>query len=462
MKFVDLFAGLGGFHMALSRLGHTCVFACEIDNSLKDLYERNFGISPAGDISLIDPTDIPEHDILCAGFPCQPFSKARKRNGRAKPELSDQYLNILRILEHHKPRFLIMENVPDLLNHETGATWQYIECRLRELDYDVDFEILSPHNFGIPQIRRRMYIVGDRNPLVNLEWPQPSENARSPSIESILEPDPPGARRISDSIHNCIDVWQEFLDQVPHDEKIPLPLWSMEFGATYPYQQRTPHSTPTDVLKRDFLGSHGRSLSDAVSREEVFARLPSHARRLQNVFPKWKIDMIEKNRLFYRKHREWIDGWMEKIKPFPSSFQKFEWNCNERDPRREHRVIRDLVIQTRPSGVRVKRRTTAPSLIAMTATQVPIIGWEARYMTVTECKRLQSIDDPFELPKPDDKAYSALGNAVNVSIASRVAKALTLREVPADVLREPESHLSPKTGTDSDLRLHSVQTTSVA
>ena len=427
MRFIDLFAGLGGFHMALSRLGHSCVFASEIDNSLKDLYERNFGISPAGDIGLIDPADIPEHDILCAGFPCQPFSKARKRNGSAQPELSEQYLNILRILDHHQPRFLILENVPDLLNHEAGATWQQIVDRLRCLGYNVDFKVLSPHDFGIPQIRRRMYIVGDRTPLGNLKWPEPPKNIKSPSIENILELDPPGARRISDSVQNCIDVWQEFLDRVPPNEKIPLPLWSMEFGATYPYRQSTPHCTDTDVLKRDFLGSHGKCLSDATSREEIFGRLPSHARRPQNVFPKWKIDMIEKNRSFYRKHREWIDDWMVKIKPFPSSFQKFEWNCNERNPSQEHRVILDHVIQTRPSGVRVKRRTTAPSLIAMTATQVPIIGWESRYMTVRECKRLQSIDDGIKLPDQATRAYAALGNAVNVKVANSVADALTNR-----------------------------------
>ena len=195
--------------------------------------------------------------------------------------MSDHYLNILRILEHHQPRFLIMENVPDLLNHEAGATWQHIEGRLCELGYDVDFKILSPHNFGIPQIRRRDVHVGARTPLENLEWPQPSKDTGAPSIDSILEPPPPDARKISDSIEDCIDVWQEFVDRVPRHEKIPLPLWSMEFKATYPYRHSTPYSTPTDTLKRNFFGSHGKRLDDADSRSEVLARLPSHARRPQ-------------------------------------------------------------------------------------------------------------------------------------------------------------------------------------
>ena len=118
---------------------------------------------------------------------------------------------------------------------------------------------------------------------------------------------------------------------------------------------------------------------------------------------------------------------MEKIKEFPSSFQKLEWNCQERDPRKEVRQIRNYVIQIRASGVRVKRTTTAPSLVAMTATQVPIIGWEGRYMTPGECKRLQSMAG-IELPTRNSKAYAALGNAVNVTVAQLVAEALLATE----------------------------------
>ena len=114
---------------------------------------------------------------------------------------------------------------------------------------------------------------------------------------------------------------------------------------------------------------------------------------------------------------------MEKIRDFPSSFQKLEWNCQEKDPRSENRQIRDYLLQVRASGVRVKRATTAPSLVAMTATQVPIIGWENRYMTPDECKRLQSMD-ALELPEQATKAYAALGNAVNVDVAQLVADAL--------------------------------------
>jgi DNA (cytosine-5)-methyltransferase 1 len=242
------------------------------------------------------------------------------------------------------------------------------------------------------------------------------------SIDSVLDSSPPGARRVPEQVERCLDVWQEFLDLVPKDEKIPHPLWSMEFGATYRFRRTTPSATGVETLRR-YRGSHGASLSRASTKEELFSFLPSHARTEQTRFPDWKIGFIRRNRDFYDRHKAWLDQWMEKIREFPSSFQKLEWNCQEKDPRSEVRQIRDYVLQIRASGVRVKRKTTAPSLVAMTATQVPIIGWESRYMTPLECKRLQSMDE-LELPEQATRAYAALGNAVNVQVAQLVAEAL--------------------------------------
>jgi DNA (cytosine-5)-methyltransferase 1 len=134
MKFIDLFAGLGGFHLALRRLGHTCVFASEIDEDLRQLYQRNFGLLPAGDIRQVSVTDIPSHDILCAGFPCQPFSKAGDQQGFDHPIWGDLFDWVLPIIEHHKPRYILIENVPNLQRHDDGKTWDKIlthaMCRL--------------------------------------------------------------------------------------------------------------------------------------------------------------------------------------------------------------------------------------------------------------------------------------------------------------------------------------------
>ena len=329
MKFIDLFAGLGGFHVALGKLGHTCVFASEIDDTLRNLYAENFRMPVAGDICGVKPEDIPEHDILCAGFPCQPFSKARKRDNPNHSELSELYKEIIRIIHDHEPRYFILENVPDLLRHDNGNTWKSIKGQLEGLDaeYDVDVRVISPYEFGIPQIRKRAYIVGSRTSLDGFEWPVSNEDNQTPDLKKLLDSNPEDAKPISDSVKNCLKIWQEFLEKLPPDEKIPLPLWSMEFGATYPYEKSTPYSTPIDVLKRKYHGSYGQDLSKANNEKEVFALLPSHARTAQDEFPQWKVKMIRKNRQFYKKHKDWLDGWMQKIREYPSSFQKLEWNC---------------------------------------------------------------------------------------------------------------------------------------
>ena len=441
MHFIDLFAGLGGFHLALKNLGHRCVFASEIDESLQATYNENFGMTPAGDIREVEVESIPSHDILCAGFPCQPFSKARDYSEPGDSELSELYLQILRVIRYHHPQFLILENVPNFEKHEDGRTWERVNDLLRGEGYSVRLAKLSPHEFRIPQIRHRIYIVGSLSSLGAFQWPEKSKT--NVSINAVLDSRPEGARQIPEKVEQCLDVWQEFLDLVPKDEKIPHPLWSMEFGATYTYAGSTPWAADARTL-RSQRGSHGVSLSQAESKEDMLALLPSHARTAQERFPGWKIAFIKRNREFYSRHKSWLDGWMEKIKEFPSSIQKLEWNCQEKNPRREVRQIRDYVIQIRASGVRVKRKTTAPSLVAMTATQVPVIGWESRYMTPLECKRLQSMDN-LSLPTPNTRAYAALGNAINVKVAQLVAKALlaTGDRGPKPILDEMERVTSP-------------------
>lgn len=412
-----MFAGLGGFNLALGKLGHECVFATEIDEGLRDLYEKNFGVKPSGDIREVNEREIPGHEILCAGFPCQPFSKAGMQPGLRDRDFGRLYREILRIVGYHHPKFVILENVPNLQLHNDGKTWKKIERLLRQEGYDVSIRKLSPHHFGVPQIRERIYIVGSLSPLDGFAWPEPLSPRPSFSIRGVLERKPADARPIPGRVEECLSVWQDFLDKIPKAEKIPHPIWSMEFGATYPYRNRTPFGTPVNELAR-YRGSFGARLRGK-RRNDVFERLPSHARRPQRKFPMWKIGFIRKNRQFYRRHKSWIDKWKPRIMSFPSSFQKLEWNCQG-----EPRTLKQYVVQIRASGVRVKRATTAPSLVAMTATQVPIIAWEDRYMTPEECKRLQSMDDLMHLPKSPAKAYEALGGAINVEVAKRVAEAL--------------------------------------
>ncbi len=415
MKFIDLFAGLGGFRLALQKLGHQCVFACEIDDTLREVYKLNFGMGPVGDIRGVAEADIPQHDILCAGFPCQPFSKAGSQYGLKDPKLGTLLFEILRIVRYHKPKFLILENVPNFEKHDRGKTWDKVEKLLCQEGYDIRQKKISPHYYGIPQIRERIYIVGSLELLDSFALPQ--TNNTDTSILSVLDSKPPEAKLIPAQVKQCLEIWQAFLDKIPENNKVPHPIWSMEFGATYPYENLTPYSLSLPELRR-YRGSYGQSL-DVADRQELFKLLPSHARREDMQFPDWKVKFIKLNREFYESNRSWIDKWKPKIIDFPSSFQKFEWNCQG-----EIRDISRYIIQIRASGVRVKRPTTAPSLVAMTATQVPIIAWEERYMTPNECKRLQSMDDLKNLPQSPTKAYEALGNAINVEVAKLVAKSL--------------------------------------
>ena len=168
MRFIDIFAGLAYFNIALEALGHTCVFASEIDWNLRSLYQENFGLRAAGDITEISSTDILDHDILCAGFPCQPFSKARQRNRRGNTDFGDLYQEFLRIARVSRPQYIIMENVPDLLNHNAGNTWNDITGSLRDAGYEVaEPHILSPHYFRVPQTGRRLYIIASLSSLGN-------------------------------------------------------------------------------------------------------------------------------------------------------------------------------------------------------------------------------------------------------------------------------------------------------
>ena len=215
MNFIDLFSGLGGFHIALADLGHECVFACEIDRELQDTYELNFGLRPAGDIRTVNVKSIPKHDILCAGFPCQPFSKAGFREGLKDKDRGPLFYEILRILKFHKPEYVILENVPHIRRQDDGKTWEMIQKSLKSEGYDISDNNLSPHHFGIPQIRLRTYIVASRKGLTGFKWPEHSHHKQSISLKDVLDHKPKEAIPMPKKVYDCLNLWQEFRNYQP-------------------------------------------------------------------------------------------------------------------------------------------------------------------------------------------------------------------------------------------------------
>ncbi len=157
-RFIDLFAGIGGFHVALKKQGMDCVFASEIDKAAADAYARNFNHEPAGDICTVASSNIPEHDILCAGFPCQPFSRAGKRDG-INDDRGRLFYEIVRIAKHHKPMVLLLENVKTILTIDNGHVKREIYRSLEKIGYRLDHVVLNAGNFGIAQKRERCYFV---------------------------------------------------------------------------------------------------------------------------------------------------------------------------------------------------------------------------------------------------------------------------------------------------------------
>ena len=378
-KFIDLFAGIGGFHQAMEQLGGECVLASEIDKYAIETYKENYGIDSDIDIRNLKVEDVPAHDVLCAGFPCQAFSKAGKQEGFDDETRGTLFFEIERILKHHHPKYIILENVRNLASHDKGRTWRTIEEHLHKAGYRLTPKplIVSPHYFGTPQLRERVVILGIYDPErvyepldIDLgEFKHKNDN----SIYTILDEKNVGEEyNISETEEKVLTMWDEFYKGVDLDV-IGFPVWFEWFKK----------EAPDD-------------------------------------FKPWKKEFVRKNNELYQRNKEFIDSWIEKwdnLDWCTPTQRKFEWQAgNNIDS------IWEGLIQIRPSGVRVKVPTCCPALVAMV--QIPIIGKYKRRLTVREAARLQDFPEKFIPNENNQQAFKQFGNAVNVEVIKKCAKEL--------------------------------------
>lgn len=172
--FIDLFAGLGGFRLALESLGAKCVYSNEWDAHVQQVYKQNFGDIPDGDITKVDENKVPDHDILCAGFPCQAFSISGKKRG-FEDSRGTLFFDVARIVKAKKPKIVFMENVKNFATHDNGRTLQVVKATMEELGYSFNQKVLNSVEYGVPQKRERIYMVCFRNDLQidNFSYPKP-------------------------------------------------------------------------------------------------------------------------------------------------------------------------------------------------------------------------------------------------------------------------------------------------
>ncbi|MCT0444922.1 DNA cytosine methyltransferase [Lactococcus lactis] len=190
ITFIDLFAGLGGFRIALESLGAECVYSNEWDKHAQKVYFNNFGDLPEGDITLVDEKQIPKHDILCAGFPCQAFSISGKQRG-FEDSRGTLFFDVARIVKEKRPKVVFMENVKNLAKHDGGKTLEVIQATMEELGYEFNQKVLSSVNYGIPQKRERIYMVCFRKDIVNanFNFKYPKSIPLTKHVEDFLIPE---------------------------------------------------------------------------------------------------------------------------------------------------------------------------------------------------------------------------------------------------------------------------------
>ena len=415
--FIDLFAGIGGFHAALDPIGGECVFVSEIDSAASIIYSKNWiknnEISVSGDIKELTKNvnkNIPNHDVLTAGFPCQPFSKSGHQLG-VNEARGTLFYNILQIIEEKKPKIILLENVRNLVGPKHYKDYLIIIKLLRKLGYAVSDEptILSPHEIptrlgGTPQHRDRVFIgavrvgekrakeLSDLGPLLPRQPFKKHEeivwDINKTLTEYMATPEKKSTKISKEKI-NALKMWNEFLNsyrEFNNSNPPGLPLWSDYW----------------DIRKN--------------------IKIPKSV-------PDWKRQFILRNIEIYEVNSKWINTWRKKydLSSHITSNRKFEWQG------RNQKDVYKCLIQFRPSGIRCKEPNYVPAFVALT--QTPVLGWEKREITVKEASLLQGFNRNFSFyDQRDSLSLKQIGNAVHPASARLVFHALINR---AEALKLP-------------------------
>ena len=414
LKFIDLFCGIGGFHQALTNLDCECVYACDIDKKCRETYFENYGIKPEKDITKIDIDNIPKFDILCAGFPCQSFSKSGLQKGFADKNRGNLFFNICNIAKSRKPKYMILENVRNLASHDNRNTWKVIRKNIDKLGYYTygDPLILNTLHFNIPQSRERVVILCKRKDLGELKKrpkiPKINKDKLTCSVTDIIKKKESKNNlkyKISNKLKTAEKIWNNFIETlIENDIDMPkFPIWTVWWDSD---------GENTLVTKKD------DDLSDNENDKII--------KKKQIAFYKKYKNWIDKNREFYKENKSLLKPWLlqsREKKLWFGAVRKFEWQAGDL---LEDDSMNTVLWTARGSGIRVKRLDYTPTLVAMS--MIPVYGPESRLLTPRELCRLQSFSDDFTFPDDDKAIYKQLGNAVNVTMIERCARFLLFDE----------------------------------
>lgn len=370
MKFIDLFSGIGGFHLAAkkSKYDLDCVLACEIDQKAQEVYSLNFPETPiVSDIRKLDIHDIPEYDVLFAGFPCQPFSNGGHKKGFGDEKNGNLFFELERIIKGTKPKVMLLENVKGILSNDSGRTIEYINKSLKRMGYITtkDNLLINSKDIGVPQNRERVYFMCIRNDLYNKKYiPAPTFVKENYEFKTFNDK----SLTIDEDLQNKILAWGEFVEKVQRPEGRTLPvIWLDEM---------------VQPLPKNFTS-----------------------------FPIWKQKYIKDMKMVYAENKSFIDKWIKKhnANTWSKRDKKLEWQAGK-----DNYNINMSMLQLRQSGLRFSSLDSFPALVAMV--QPPIKITSKRYYSLKELAQLQTYPSTYKFKYDYKTSLKQLGNGVTVDV----------------------------------------------